>query len=537
MLEDHLARISSASEILANSIRVYSAALAAFGSEVETHYKSGLLKDRLILRSLVSMVDGPLETIASHTSHLHLIQTSLRKTKNKMIPINSLHPELLAGIFSLIPDDNPPVANMDVFGSYPADSSCLGLSANLVRLSSTITLSNVCGYWRNITLGIGTLWSYIPLHVAGRATQCSLDRAPVWLDRARTTPLDVFLFMDGFRETASSRTMLDKVLDLSLGSKRVRTLYLSLATTAYTNNLLKNCSNDDTFITLMKLYVDIYEKIDEPSKVQDWLTQCKALQVLQLSVGTLCSDLFPVLPTLVELELFANIQVSLTVEQLTAILRACPSLQRLKLSDIELENSIGIHLAPVSSSHLKVLILQYVDLASILPLISSKSTSLGLSIADEMQELSSDNLTVHIGDFSRRTTVRTLQLDGDGTAWLDLHIFLRLFPHVITLSLQNIQLNNVMVGTLRVTSDEETATSPFPNLQVIWLTESLIEDEEVLRLLVSLCPLKQLKLNNCCFAPARTITEAKELCSYLLEAVSDLEIVNYDEDGKDVHFP
>ncbi|KAF8606121.1 hypothetical protein BDV93DRAFT_520979 [Ceratobasidium sp. AG-I] len=537
MFKNHFARISSASEALACSMREFSAALSDFGSEVESYYKSGLLNDRMRLRNLASAVDGPLETIALHASHLRLVRTSLRKTRNKTIPINSLHPELLARIFSFISSSPPSV---DIFGSYPEDLHNPEVAAKRASLKKTLVVSSVCEYWRHITLGTGTLWTFIPIHLSGKAAQLALHSALVWLDRAQTTPLDVCIDM-ALGETPTSRAMLDKVIALPLHSKRTHALFLSLGTTTHLNTLLKNCFSDGVSVTLKRLQLEVYGQIDEPSILQNWLSRCQELQVLQLSIDALHDDRFPVLPKLVELRLCSLIQTPLTTERLSNILCACPGLERLELNDIELENSTGVNLAPVPLSYLNALVLQYVDASIILPLISPTSRSLSLSITGTNLDLSNNNLGYHLSVLSSQATITAFQLYAGALQWQDLHNFLCMFPHLLTLSLRYTLLNELIARTLRGTgelgTDEKTASSTFPSLDAIWLTECQIDEEEALRLLASLQPSKQLKLNYCYLPLNRMIMRSEDLCNYLLGAVSDLEIVDRDEDGEDVHFP
>ena len=72
------------------------------------------------------------------------------------------------------------------------------------------------------------------------------------------------------------------------------------------------------------------------------------------------------------------------------------------------------------------------------------------------------------------------------------------------------------------------ASSRLPTIHIIWLEDCTVESEETIRSLVSLCRLNQLQLHNCFSESSGTILEAKELCEYLLSAVSDPSIVNRD---------
>ncbi|KAF8604407.1 hypothetical protein BDV93DRAFT_544097 [Ceratobasidium sp. AG-I] len=493
MLDDHLSRIRSASEALADSIQVYSSTLSAFGREVEAHYNAGIFKDRYMLQNLVSTIDNLLETISSHMSRLENPHSSLRKTKNYLNPVNSLHPELLDRIFSMSIYDN-----------------------------------SVCGYWRHVTFGIGTLWSFIPVHLTGRSTQRRLDVAHVWPERARTAPLDVSIDIAEIGDTLPFGATLNNVLGFLLSSKQIHTLCLSLARTTYLNALLGSCFSDGVPGTLAKLRIEVYNKIDETSTVQDWLPRCQELRVLQLSIDTLRDDHFSVLPKLVELELSALILTSLTTERLANILHACPSLQRLMLEDISLDSATHTSRTPALLSHLKTLILQHVDAVLILPLVLSKSTPLSLTIIDHSLDLSNDDLVDQIRIFSHRTTITALHLDVADLGH-DFRRFPRLFPHLLTLSLQDFDLDDLMINILQGASESvmevDATPSVFPTLQAIRLAECRIENEEALRALIRICPLKQLKLDHCTFGRLGSILKAKTLHDYLLSSVSDLIIL------------
>ncbi|KAF8606134.1 hypothetical protein BDV93DRAFT_596058 [Ceratobasidium sp. AG-I] len=481
MSEDHFGRIKSASKVLADAIREYSVVLGGFGSEVGTHYYSGLAKDRSTQQSLESVIDGALETISSHTSHLQLVQASLRQTKNTLNPINSLRPELLARIFSLIPDQRSLYGYRDVFESYPADSYHLGRYTKQARLSRSITLSSVCRYWRSVALGTSTFWAYIPLYLLGQAAQSTLDRAPILLDRARTTPIE-----------------------LSLNIQSVSAI-------------------------LTKLHVDIRRPSDEPSTLQDWLPRFQELQILHLNPGTLHYDHVHALPKLVELDLFfdGSHRYPLPMKRLANVLRACPGLQRLRLEGLEFTDAADADLTPISFPYLDTIYLQHLHVASVSPLLSSRSSSLNLSIYDNALQLSNDNLADHIAVFSQRTTMTGLYLNVAGFGG-DLHRLLSLFPHIRTLSLENVHLDDPTVHTLQEATELDLGTeavpSPFPTLQAIWLTGVRLDTEETLHSLVSPWALRQLKLERCMLLTTGSILRAQTLVDYLLSSIPDLII-------------
>ena len=289
------------------------------------------------------------------------------------------------------------------------------------------------------------------------------------------------------------------------------------------------------------LQLEVYGKIKEPSTLQGWLPRCQALQVLHLGVDTLRDNHFPVLLKLVELKLFLMIHTPLTTRQFSNILHGCPIIHRLTLEEVELENSNTIQLVPAQLLHLKALKLQYVDVPSVLPLLLSTSSSLSLSITVVNLNLSNNNFGDHLRALSGQATVTALQLSIGTFEWQELHKILRMLPHLLTLSITYTLVDEIMARVLRGTSelntDEEIASSAFPPLDAIWLTESPINDETALRLLVSLKSLKQLKLNHRYLPLNAFITQSKDLCKHLAEAVPELTIVDRDEYGEEVNFP
>ena len=98
--------------------------------------------------------------------------------------------------------------------------------------------------------------------------------------------------------------------------------------------------------------------------------------------------------------------------------------------------------------------------------------------------------------------------------------------------LKHCSLDDLMTSVLRGQNKQDrgkgTESSKLPTLHTIWLEVTSIGNENTIRLLVSFGRLKQLKLRHCVFESSETILEAKELCEYLMSAVSDLSIVNHD---------
>lgn len=115
-------------------------------------------------------------------------------------------------------------------------------------------------------------------------------------------------------------------------------------------------------------------------------------------------------------------------------------------------------------------------------------------------------------------------------------------PLLQTLFLKQCDLDDRMALAIREANKPNrvggAGSSTSPVLYTIWLAESTVSSEDILRSLVGSFRLNQLKLEHCHFLePPGTIIEAKELCEYLAGAVSDLGIMNYDENKRPVYFP
>ncbi|KAF8600228.1 hypothetical protein BDV93DRAFT_525517 [Ceratobasidium sp. AG-I] len=463
---------------------------------------------------------------------------------DKITCINSLHPELLAQIFSLVVHETHSalaILTGNVFEPYSTNSYIMGPTKNKIALSKAVILSGVCGYWRSIVLHTSSFWTYTSIVLTNQHIQHSLDSVPTWLSRAHTTPLDIYLTMRRINDIPVSKTMFDQVVPrLSFGSKQIGTLHLALLSASYLNTLLKTWFRDGVSTTLTKLEIDVANATDEISTLQGWISQCQELQALRLNVGILCSDPFPVMLKLVSLEIFSE-HPPITTTRLASMLHACPNLRRLKLDDLYIEGTASGDAIPAPLQYLEMLSLQLLDSERIFPLLSPKSNSLSLSIFPYMGNSSSSDSVNHIIDFSRRSTITALELYADEIESSDLRRLVLSLPHLQTLSLQGCYFDDRMASTLRGASEADSVegakSSTSSTLHTIWLKESTIENESTLLSLVSQRHLKQLKIEDCFFESLRAIVEAKELCEHLLGAVSDLSIMNYDKDRNPACFP
>ncbi|KAF8606128.1 hypothetical protein BDV93DRAFT_361717 [Ceratobasidium sp. AG-I] len=451
--------------------------------------------------------------------------------KDSCVPINSLHPEILALIFSLVLDERSYAPTVTVFDPFRSDPCDLNESFKQARLTKIITISGVCAYWRRIALNNGAFWTYIPIFLTSRSIQRSLDSTSVWLDHAQTSPLHVFIDTRRSKKihllNLSETTLESALLEAPFGNKQIQTLYLSVGNSGYFNALLDNWFGTGVSGSLMKLRLLLKNEINDPLAFQNWLSQCQELRLFRMNAGPLCNDHFPLLPNLTDLELnsFAH---PLTTLQFANVLRGCPNLRQLTLDDMSFLATASIDETPVPLQHLKVLNLTEINATSVLPLISSKSDSLSITITAMSLEDTSVNLIDYIGQLSGLSTITALSLNLGDIEPHDLRRLIYSLPHLQTFCLEDTYLDNPMVLALRGVDNFGGAgrsTAPmFPIPHAIWLIRSEIEDEETLRLLVGVRPLQQLKLGGCFLEGSSSILEEGELYEFLLDSVPDLII-------------
>ncbi|KAF8606201.1 hypothetical protein BDV93DRAFT_542929 [Ceratobasidium sp. AG-I] len=394
---------------------------------------------------------------------------------NTSASVNSLHPEILAYIFSIVVHTNF-VPNADIFDIFYPDFEILGFSSKQASLGHAVMLSSVCKHWRNVALNSRTLWVHISILLTNEHIQRTLNSAPFWLGRAQTAPLNIFIDSKKCQGIPLSVTALGNIFPVSpFGDKQIRTLYISLAATSYLNVILGNWFDNAAFNTLTHLHVDVQHETDGSMAVMDWLSQCQVLQALRLKVRTLYYNRILPMPSLVDLELCTHISTTATTAQLANILGAYPNLQQLKLGNIHFQNTAGVEIAPLQ--HLKSLGLQLLDATCVLPFLSSKATSVCLSITTKPPRIGISLLDSLI-HFSKSSTITALHLTG----------LLRSLPQLHTLSLAYFYLDSPLALALRGTDapgpGEETVSPTFSGPQAIWFTNCDIEEKEDLRLLV-----------------------------------------------------
>ncbi|KAF8605883.1 hypothetical protein BDV93DRAFT_31188 [Ceratobasidium sp. AG-I] len=443
---------------------------------------------------------------------------------------NSIHPELLVQIFSLVLDDSTFAPIVESFEPSSFDQYDFDKPSRRGRLKKIITLSGVCVYWRRVALSTGAFWTYVPIILTSQSIQHSLDKTSVWLDRAQTTPLDVFIDTGNSYKLPKS-TLKDALPGTPFGSKQIRTLSLTLWEIGCFNALLENWFGTGVSSTLTKLHIRLNNRVNDPSALQSWLSQCQELQVLRLNAAPLCDAHSPLLPKLVDLELdtFATFPTTL---QFANMLRGCPNLRRLTLDNINIQAPTSFDMTPVPFQYLKDFVLRDLDDTHVLPMISSKSDSLSLAITDSSLYGANHDLIGYISRLSHLSRITALRLDVGDIEPDDLRRLLISLPQLQTLSLVGIYLDSPTALALRGANElgpgTETTLPAFPIPRAIWLVPSVIDDEAALRSLVSVRPLQQLKLDGCLVSrpESGSILKGEGLYKFLLDSVPDLTVIN-----------
>ncbi|KAF8606122.1 hypothetical protein BDV93DRAFT_553892 [Ceratobasidium sp. AG-I] len=445
--------------------------------------------------------------------------------KNSCIPINSLRPEILVLVFLFVLDASTSAPSVDIFEPFPLHPYDLGYSSRRTKLRKIVTLSSVCVLWRRTALDTGAFWNYAFIALTNERIQLSLDQMSTWLSRAQTIPLEIFLQN---QNSESCKSVVDNAIlttPFRSGEIQIQTLSMSLSKSRYINALLEHWFSTGISSTLTKLRIICCDQTGLPVTLRSWLSQCRELQLLQLSDVTLRDDHFPLLPKLVELEL-ASLTPPLTAQRLASVLRGCPNLRRLTLNKVDLEVNTGINVTPVPLQHLRVLNISSRNAAHVLPIVSSGYNALSLTINDFW----SDNLINCIGQFSRHSTVIALRLEVMHIEPNELSRLVYSLPQLQTIYLLGLYLDSptafALRGVTELSAGGEITHSTFPIPRAIWLAESEIKDEATLRVLVSVRPLQQLKLDYCFLESSGPISEEKDLCSFLVDSIPDLTLTN-----------
>ncbi|KAF8599356.1 hypothetical protein BDV93DRAFT_609320 [Ceratobasidium sp. AG-I] len=185
-----------------------------------------------------------------------------------------------------------------------------------------------------------------------------------------------------------------------------------------------------------------------------------------------------------------------------------------------------------------------------LDLISPKSDLLSLYISVANALYTSSNVLSRLSRLPVISKITALHLGIEGIDKFtpaELRRLLCSVPHLQTLSLDHLDLGRRMASVLCGRNDahaDATSISPptpstFSSLQALWLGDSNVLDETAFRLLISghTPNLRQLRLNHCKLGASDPLIHAEDLRNWLSGVVSDLCIIDDDNDGNLIHFP
>ncbi|EUC62249.1 hypothetical protein RSOL_414720 [Rhizoctonia solani AG-3 Rhs1AP] len=265
------------------------------------------------------------ESLGETTNHGGII---LKKTRNQYIPVNRLHPELLASIIQLDAS------------RYSCAAKYRFLNEAQKGITRLISLSGVCSHWRRLIVGFGLLWSRVPLGT----TPASYKIVQLCLERAQNSRLDILAYTSRADDGWMGHDML-----LSL-SQRIGSLSVDAQTPDQIHSAMNHMIRDahDPLCGPKELslkYGGVANRLLIPSdlSLQQGLNNLFGrLDRLHLSGVDLdwsqCD--FNQLQTL-------SIDSAFSSRQLGCIATACPNLRILELSPSQLE---GMDLEPSEQS-------------------------------------------------------------------------------------------------------------------------------------------------------------------------------------------
>ncbi|CAE6542135.1 unnamed protein product [Rhizoctonia solani] len=137
--------------------------------------------------------------LLGHKRKLEEAQTAINviRNTNPATNINSLPPEILIRIFSLVIDNQLCL----IHSHYPYPP---GISRESNRIRFPDSLSYVCSSWRRLTINIPHFWSHIDIALNHPLNPRLFERAKVFITRSGNVPLEVHICDPCSRETPSS---------------------------------------------------------------------------------------------------------------------------------------------------------------------------------------------------------------------------------------------------------------------------------------------------------------------------------------------
>ncbi|CUA73344.1 RNA-directed RNA polymerase VP1 [Fiji disease virus isolate Sugarcane] [Rhizoctonia solani] len=340
--------------------------------------------------------------IPDKESTLARAQVYLNRTRNSVLPVNTLPHELLLRIFRFVAH---PI-------DYAPHDTTISNATQKVGCKDLLILTFVCSHWRTTLIETSSFWSRFELDTK-KSIEIECQRAEVYLDRARGTPQSLFInertsryFYNGnFRmilEMIQSRLgdltqlallnfpdvgLVIRVISrlLKFGKPSVlRTLTIHMETGTRSPESI-NTGDDERIISILA-------PIDSLS-LRGLKFACDSPiyhNLIQLQIGNLSYENSP------------------HIHEMLDILFACPLLRVLRIIDVAILPCDIVPLKPVYLSelqHLELISLTYESLDLLLPMIVPQSKDLSLRISLLAFE---DHLALAIQAFMKRANVTQL---------------------------------------------------------------------------------------------------------------------------------
>ncbi|KAG8679314.1 hypothetical protein FRC09_019051 [Ceratobasidium sp. 395] len=349
--------------------------------------------ERSVLEELFATIEFELSSLEDEEDDFYRMRQLLATTRNKstaLAPVNSLPPEILAGIFAL------------------SKTCCIK-----DEKANFLNFAGVCTYWRHIAIHTADLWTHVDI---GQGVP--EDLTVTLLERTKNTPIYLHMFEPRAFSSPTRTCEAKKVIKTMLSPHvhriyaldaesreshgRLITTILNLWLSSGNPNLTKSL-----FISRQSSSI-LY--CDGESNIATLIKQSETAQTILQNLNKLhLQDVrfdwnSGVYRGLVDLQLSSfGATISISVSRLMDLFTANPTLSKLKLGHLKVIPTQGLsHPAPITLSHLKALRLLHIDrisLQRLLPLIgppdSSTELSVGFTSSGSIDDLSNFLVTSH----------------------------------------------------------------------------------------------------------------------------------------------
>lgn len=469
--------LGAASNLLHDALTRYAAACAA----VQTYYGRTITLSG-VPRALSDRVAAELLSVSSYETTIKQARSAISQASNystSITPIHTLPIEVLSRIFRIIVGARP--CQLDIKDNSRRDIT-------LPRYPDF--LSQICSRWRQVTIGLPSLWSHIDIATFHRLTEGSITRASVCAVRAGSLPLDIHVRVPMFLEEFKEDSLLGFFRSAAM---RIRSLELSIPDTSgdFDEPALEYCLKSCVPGILAELVIKnsghnagyFLEATDDVGEIANsenvWVKLPKGRfeDVLQ-SVTTLRLDgLYPLwtsqayhgleelhltckgaLMSISKLQLYSIFVQSprLRVVEFTLGIRAEPPEDRIAFQPARLINLEVLELSELDYSRLNIF----------LGLLEPCSKPLQLAVLYQDRH----PLSTHedkVVEFLKNSNITRLSVKATSGSGLQVNELFHLLPHLRVLAFADIKNRNAAQLTLAA-SPHITAASSF-RLDVLYL--------------------------------------------------------------------